>query len=311
MKYLILFIVLISFCLANDKIEKLENIYIDKANKLKAIRDKVVKEADVKFENDSRRLAESYIKALIKEQTAIVKTGDLEGALKIKAKIIEIENVLKGQVARPEINKQLKVGQKVIITNNLIGSKLDYRIYRWSLTMRITFLSDGKVLKAGGKGILKPVGIWKEISPGIIQWSIYKFHFADDLSYYYIEKGGVKYNDKKIPYLGMLKDKLRDNISKHFWTKDTIINTTWICYDGEGKKTGVEVTLLAAGKFNVTNSPGWRSYWRWGFKDGCIIYGASTINGCKVDFSKDGQQAIKFYNIGRKESYPGIWILKK
>lgn len=310
MKYLILLIAISIYCFANDKIERFENTYIKKAEQLKATRDKSVKEADVKFVSDSRKLAEAYIKVLKKEQIAIVKTGDLEGALKIKAKIIEIEKILKNQVTRPEIVQP----QSVSVINkdiNTIGSKLDYRIYRWSLSMRISFLSDGKVLKAGGNGVLKPVGIWKEVSPGIIQWSMYKFHFANDLSYYYIEKGGVKYA-KKIPYLGMLKNKLRDNItSKHFWTKETITNTTWICYDGEGKKTGVEVTLLADGKFNVTNSPGWRSYWRWGFTDGCIIYGVSQVNGCKVTFAKNGGSTTSFYNIGRKESYTGQWILKK
>lgn len=279
--------------LAADPVEKLENSYVKKAEQIATQKQAALKEVAVKYDSVSKRLTESYLKSLkilLKKET---QKGDFDSAIKIKAKIVEIESMLKGQappkVTRPTIIKPTvtkprvvkvikpvdnkaklhpswqsfknnnfytlhllddktcrfavngnqsatgkwnvangsinikwdsgatntyKIYDKKIIDNfgstwmpliekaELISDKLNDRVYRWSTTMRILFQADGKVLKAGGKGTLQPVGTWKEISPGVIQWSMYKFHFSKDLSYYNIEKGGKKY-DKKILFLGI------------------------------------------------------------------------------------------------------------
>ena len=97
MKYLITLLLICVACNANDAIDKLENSYVNKAEQLKTTRDQGVKQLDTKYQSDSRRLALAYILALRKIEISIVKKGDLDGALIVRAKIKEIEAILKGE----------------------------------------------------------------------------------------------------------------------------------------------------------------------------------------------------------------------
>lgn len=133
MKYLILFIVLISFCLSNDKIEKLENIYIDKANKLKAARDKVILAATLKHLEDSGKLVRVYIRALESLLKAETQKGDFDSAIAIKVKIVEMEKALAGNIVKVVPTKPISVHHDLIgvwHTTNTRGTKYIYTFYK-------------------------------------------------------------------------------------------------------------------------------------------------------------------------------------
>lgn len=79
-----------------QSLEDLENAYVKKANALK-----------VDFDKKSVSLAKIYIKALEKKEKEIVKSGDLDKALKVRAKIKEMQAILKGEsvaVVKPVAN---------------------------------------------------------------------------------------------------------------------------------------------------------------------------------------------------------------
>jgi hypothetical protein len=86
-----------------DEIDKLEELYLGKVTKLKTERDAKVKEIDDKYSKDTKSLAQSYINSLKKIEVSIVKKGDLDGALKVRSKIKEIENALTGDPSNVDV----------------------------------------------------------------------------------------------------------------------------------------------------------------------------------------------------------------
>jgi hypothetical protein len=85
-----------------DEIDKLENAFVTKSNHLKAERDKGMKVIEDKYIKDSQSLAQSYINSLKRIEKSIVKKGDLDGALKVRAKIKEIEAIVGLSKEEPE-----------------------------------------------------------------------------------------------------------------------------------------------------------------------------------------------------------------
>jgi hypothetical protein len=79
---------------ADDDIDKLENFYIEKALQLQVTKNSDIAGIEKKYNDDSRKLAEYYVKSLKKIEVATVQKGDLDGALKVRAKIKEIQDAL-------------------------------------------------------------------------------------------------------------------------------------------------------------------------------------------------------------------------
>jgi hypothetical protein len=114
MKTLILAVLFVILAVPNiwaDDIDKLENAYIQKANQLRTDRDKKVKVIDEKYQKDSLALADSYVKSLKRIEKQIVQKGDLDGALKVRNKIKEIEKAL------PAGNNTAKISRLELIRN--------------------------------------------------------------------------------------------------------------------------------------------------------------------------------------------------
>lgn len=207
----LLFLLLIMGNLFADEVDKYEQTYQNKLAQFKQ-----------EYDERCRKYTIDYLKALKRLQQSIVKTGDLEGALKVKARI-------------DAIKQQINSNQSVVDSNN--------------------------------------IDIEETQTTAVIQ--------------------------KVIPI-----------VNQYFYkSAEQLIGTVWQVYSKGKLVPNVTITLLVNGGFRVTNSPGWRSYWKWGYKDGCIIFGASQTRGQKVTFSDDGQKTINHYNISRRETYIQHWEL--
>lgn len=107
-----------------DPADTLEDKYVKGLTKYKA-----------EYDAKCRRLSLAYIKSLEKLQVATVKKGDLDGALKVKAKIAEIEKLLADNLSIPLPNP----------TKTIVSTKPDPIIGKWNWSGRVnyTFKADG------------------------------------------------------------------------------------------------------------------------------------------------------------------------
>lgn len=88
MKWLITLIVITSVVFAIEPVDKLENKYIEVMNSYKT-----------EYDNKCRKLTLAYIRELEKLQLAATQKGDLDNAIKIKAKVTEIKQMLENNLA--------------------------------------------------------------------------------------------------------------------------------------------------------------------------------------------------------------------
>lgn len=134
MKKLILTLMMFSCSMIAQDINKLEQFYLTKAEALQAARDKDVEARDAKLAKDSKRLANAYLKSLKKIEIAIVQKGDLDAALKVRAKIKEVEAILEGD---PRVRKPVK--PSLSIKDPFVGT------WKWMTKYIVDIHSDGTI----------------------------------------------------------------------------------------------------------------------------------------------------------------------
>ena len=107
---IIFFCCLNAFLFSNEKVDKLEQLYIDREAQFKR-----------EYEEKINKLKLSYIKRLEDIQKEIVKTGNLEEALKVKSKIDKVKATLKKTVKANinDVNKKKNDINNFDIKNNV------------------------------------------------------------------------------------------------------------------------------------------------------------------------------------------------
>lgn len=118
MRYIIT--LLISMSIFGQVLNKLEKSYLTKADLLQSDHDNKVKALDDRLVTESRRLAEVYLKALKALLKSETQKGDFDSAIKVKAKITEMENMLKSE-AVAVANGSITVTKPIGVHHDLIG----------------------------------------------------------------------------------------------------------------------------------------------------------------------------------------------
>jgi hypothetical protein len=139
MKKLILIAMIIGCSLIADDLDTLEESYFSKASALQEDHDAKQKVISKKLATDSKRLAESYIKALkamLKKET---QKGDLDAAIKVKAKIVEMEAILNGEAVAP------------VVKPNPVENKAEPIVgkWKWHNGRIIDVLENGTLISKG------------------------------------------------------------------------------------------------------------------------------------------------------------------
>lgn len=144
--------------IADESLDKLEQSYLSKAETLQADSDKDVKERDAKLAKDSKRLAAAYLKSLKKIEIAIVQKGDLDGALKVRAKIKEIEAILKGEAVAV-----VKTAPNSALNTALIG-----KWFHINARHIYNFEKTGVITNNVGNS-----GVWRQVGDSVltIKWN--------------------------------------------------------------------------------------------------------------------------------------------
>ena len=129
MKKLILIAMIIGLSPAvfGQALDKLEQAYFTKAEKLineHRVRTKI---SDDILAKNSKRLAEAYISALKAMLIAETKKGDFDKAVKIKVKITEMENLLKIGVVGNHHTKDVDSG----LSSKPFQAKVDFIVGSW------------------------------------------------------------------------------------------------------------------------------------------------------------------------------------
>lgn len=119
MKIILALMLLISTLMFGQGLDKLEQIYLNKAERLQKDHDARAKANDNKLTKDSQRLAEAYLKALRIMLIVETKKGDFDKAVKVKAKITEIEALINiGGVSK---TRPIKVGKAIENKIKVVG----------------------------------------------------------------------------------------------------------------------------------------------------------------------------------------------
>jgi hypothetical protein len=143
MKQIIVFLLLACVCLYAQGLEDLENRYIAKADALKA-----------DYQQKSVSLAKSYVRALEVKEKEIVKSGDLDAALKVRSKIKEIKAVIDKDEAVSTVKPD-----KVHKTEDPIIGK-----WAWDKPDRSwTFYADNTALYVRVSDGFRKEGSWKKV----------------------------------------------------------------------------------------------------------------------------------------------------
>lgn len=138
MKYLLVVFLVIGSVFAEDATDKMEMKYVGKMEQYKA-----------DYDARCRKLTEAYVVELKKIQVAETKKGDLDAALKVKAKIKEMEDILNGI--------------PITIPKTLPGPKVDPIVGEWYWGKRRHVLN----LTAKGNIILEGSGgTWRKTAQG-------------------------------------------------------------------------------------------------------------------------------------------------
>jgi len=130
MKWLIALLILTSIAFASDPVDTLENKYLDGLTRYK-----------VDYDAKCRRLSLAYIAHLEKLQVTTVKKGDLDGALKIKGKIVEIKKLIATITS--------KESKTVNNTGSTAAPQIDkvvHYVFAWPNGYVIDFQANGKYL---------------------------------------------------------------------------------------------------------------------------------------------------------------------